>query len=849
MNKKKFLSGMLILAMLMTCAVPSAFVSAENTDTLSLAAEENGGEEQAKKYAFEYENIWSGTANENPTEIALDDYADGYNMLSPEKDGYIFEGWYTANDDETKDKVTVINSETYNTYLKDGLYTSLKLKAEWTRKLDSDTIKLRPNEEADVQLALADKTITDSVTFSSDNMPDGFVLSADGKITGKSEQVGENEVNIAVAPDTVDSVSVNSPKIKIIVKDKPTITVPTIDAVEYNAEKTLADVTLPSGWAWADSTQIPTVENEGYSAVYTPTAEELAQNWYDDVECTQTVTLTVNKANPVYTVPTDLSAVYGAALKDVTLPNGFSWQDSLDTSVGEVGENKFKATYTPSDTKNYNAVTGIEITVKVESQADKVVFPTVSESYDYGTPLSKIELTGGAGDGTFAWEKDSTVPDVSNSGYNVVFTPTDTTKEKQTAKVKVKILPVDVTMKSKPGATSIYVKEEVSASTLSGGVFIGVDDEKVTGSLSWADPSDIFTSSGKYPCDVTFTPDSSNYNETTFTITITVKSKSSSSSSGGGGGGSSSSMIGITSGLVAKTYTVTATANEGGSISPKGVTSVGSGKDLTYFITPDGGYSIESILVDGSPVYISTTYKFTDVTANHTLDVTFAKQGADTENTAVSASFDKDNHNAYISGYEDGTFKPDNNITRGEIAAVICRLLKNPIDETKVYDTSFTDVAGSWAKNYIGYIQSLNIVNGYSDGTFRPNETVTRAELLAIISRIEKVTGKNGVDFADIDDGHWAKGYIGYACEQGWVSGYEDGLFKPDNAVTRAETVKILNAVLGRNHTDADSFAGMAVKIYTDTDSTHWAYMQIIEASNAHKYKIDADREVWTELK
>ncbi len=182
---------------------------------------------------------------------------------------------------------------------------------------------------------------------------------------------------------------------------------------------------------------------------------------------------------------------------------------------------------------------------------------------------------------------------------------------------------------------------------------------------------------------------------------------------------------------------------------------------------------------------------------------------------------------AYVYGYEDGTFGPAREITRAEVVAMVSRLLKNPIDENRSYDTNFTDVAeDAWYKNYIGFLAQYNIVEGYGDGTFAPANKITRAEMTAILARAAKfqLTG-NAVTFSDVDDSFWAKAYIATMSDKGYVKGYEDGTFAPNKNITRAETVTILNRMLD------DSTVNGSI-IPADVDSSYWAYNDIVKAMN-----------------
>ncbi len=188
---------------------------------------------------------------------------------------------------------------------------------------------------------------------------------------------------------------------------------------------------------------------------------------------------------------------------------------------------------------------------------------------------------------------------------------------------------------------------------------------------------------------------------------------------------------------------------------------------------------------------------------------------------------------SYIDGYEDGTFKPDNPITRAESAKIISVALKG-FDNKKVYDSSFSDIPeDSWYKNIVGYMEELKAIDGYEDGTFKPDSKITRAEFATIVARL------NGYKEADVEskfddlEGHWAKSYIEFAESKGWIEGYGDGTFKPDNEITRAEAVTIINRIL-ELEIDKEEIDKNIEKYeqFSDVTKEHWAYYQILKSTN-----------------
>ena len=162
-----------------------------------------------------------------------------------------------------------------------------------------------------------------------------------------------------------------------------------------------------------------------------------------------------------------------------------------------------------------------------------------------------------------------------------------------------------------------------------------------------------------------------------------------------------------------------------------------------------------------------------------------------TENTYKTATLNKTDHFAFLKGYPGGGFAPGKNMSRAEVTTMFARLLTEQMEANKSYPASFSDVTSAhWAANYIGYMEQFGIVRGYSDGTFRPNAPITRAEFAAICCRFEKLTSGT-VTFSDVPASHWAAKSVTYAATRGWVTGYADGTFKPGNNITRAEVAAV----------------------------------------------------------
>ena len=218
-----------------------------------------------------------------------------------------------------------------------------------------------------------------------------------------------------------------------------------------------------------------------------------------------------------------------------------------------------------------------------------------------------------------------------------------------------------------------------------------------------------------------------------------------------------------------------------------------------------------------------------------------------TENTYKTATLNKTDHFAFLKGYPGGGFAPGKNMSRAEVTTMFARLLTEQMEANKSYPASFSDVTSAhWAANYIGYMEQFGIVRGYSDGTFRPNAPITRAEFAAICCRFEQLTD-GAATFTDVPASHWAAKSISYAAKRGWVTGYADGTFKPGNNITRAEVAAVTCRLLERSADEAYIRAHLKEmpRVFADMNEQHWAYWYAMEAANGHDYTKSGNTETW----
>lgn len=205
-----------------------------------------------------------------------------------------------------------------------------------------------------------------------------------------------------------------------------------------------------------------------------------------------------------------------------------------------------------------------------------------------------------------------------------------------------------------------------------------------------------------------------------------------------------------------------------------------------------------------------------------------------------------EDHYAYIRGYEDGTIRPEGNITRAEVATIFYRLLSSEaLAAFKTTENTFTDVdSDAWYNLSVSTLAKAGVISGYPDGSFNPNGKITRAELVSIATRFFTTIEVGDSKFEDIG-GHWAAKAIDEAYIKGIIKGYSDGTFRPDQAVTRAEAMKIVNGILGRPIDTCVLIEG--IKLWPDVASDAWYYYVVAEATNAHRYELTTP-EKWTAI-
>ena len=217
----------------------------------------------------------------------------------------------------------------------------------------------------------------------------------------------------------------------------------------------------------------------------------------------------------------------------------------------------------------------------------------------------------------------------------------------------------------------------------------------------------------------------------------------------------------------------------------------------------------------------------------------------------VPTGLNGDDHYAYIVGYPDKTVRPQNGITRAEVATIFFRLLTDETrDANSTKSNSYSDVAaGAWYNHAVSTLSAMGIVKGDSHGKFNPNAPITRAEFAAIAARFDDKANTTTADFSDIAS-HWAKNEISAASNNGWITGYPDGTFRPDNKITRAEAMTLVNRVLKRLPETEEDLHDDMIKWSDNSDVSQWFYLDVQEATNSHYYQTKENQfEKWTKLR
>ena len=275
-----------------------------------------------------------------------------------------------------------------------------------------------------------------------------------------------------------------------------------------------------------------------------------------------------------------------------------------------------------------------------------------------------------------------------------------------------------------------------------------------------------------------------------------------------------------------------------------------SGKTVQLTNTPEK----EGYIFDGWYADAALTQKVTSVKMAGDVTVYAAWKAVEVDEPvvaphAVPEMLNGADHYAYLSGYQDGTIRPDSNITRAEVATIFFRLLKDEVREQYLTtENVFADVnEGDWYNTAVSTMAKAGVVNGRYADTFAPDEYITRAEFTTICARFDDANEAGENKFTDVSD-HWAEDYILEAVAYNWIDGYEDYTFRPEENITRAETATLINRVLNRVPENAEALLD-TMKVWPDNNAAAWYYVAVQEATNSHTYELVNElNEKWLEL-
>jgi len=278
-------------------------------------------------------------------------------------------------------------------------------------------------------------------------------------------------------------------------------------------------------------------------------------------------------------------------------------------------------------------------------------------------------------------------------------------------------------------------------------------------------------------------------------------------------------------------------SDEKGHVTPS-TPSARPGQTVTVTVMPDDGFRLADLIITDTrgnkidfTVNTDGTLSFQMPNSHVTVEPVFDLSAARPEDSGVSSTLNIEDHIAFMIGDDQGNFRPNASITRAEVAQIFYALLK---DKNVPITVSFDDVdEDAWYAKAVNTLASLGAVKGVGQGKFAPERNITRAEFATIAANFAK-QAKNPFDFADVDESHWAYPYISATAAYGWVAGVGNNSFEPDRGIMRAEAATIVNNMLGRMG-DKDKIDAGLGRAFPDVDKSHWGWYEIGEASFAHK--------------
>ena len=642
----------------------------------------------------------------------------------------------------------------------------------------------------------------------SGELPDGLTLKqTTGEISGTPTAVGTATFTVkaenSVGSDTKDlSITIAKPQQygKVSMDDYvygETPSTPSLTDRTGNGSVTYYYTTTNSnsgGTKW-ENIQADTL-NAGTYYMYA----ELGETENYGSFTTACVKFRVLRAMPTCTKPTGLTAIYGQTLADVTLPDGWSWMNSSESVGGaSTAAKKFMAKFTPADTTNYNTVEDIELEVTVNKANQAPLTIQGADGVVYGQTLA-LTTTGGSGTGTVTYriDTDASTGEATIDPETGVLTPVKVgsvsviaTKAGDNDYNDVTSAPFVLMIKpATPTGEPNYTKITTSGKTLKDAALTtkGSTLNPSDGKLEWVDDKgNVLPDSTRVEANTTykwhFTPTDTNY--TTLTGEIELYRKS---SSGGGG-------------WYYSYYTIKATAGAGGSISPSGNVSVREGRDQTFTITPDKGYAVANVKIDGKSIGAVKSYTFENVRRTHTIEVIFMKANGNPQTgvfvDVATGSYYEDAvdwavENGITTGVSANRFDPNGVCTRAQAVTFLWRAAGSPAPRSRTMP--FTDVpAGNYYYDAVLWAAENGITKGTSDTTFSPNMTCTRAQIVAFLWRSEKAPAAGSRNpFADVKSSAYYADAVLWALREDITKGTTSTTFSPDADCTRAQIVTFL---------------------------------------------------------
>ena len=617
--------------------------------------------------------------------------------------------------------------------------------------------------------------------------------------------IGEGQINVML-PDGV-MIDIDNRITATITdnEDKPAkgMTVVISETAAEGEAKAVVDVTDENGKVTVPPTTIDYTDINGTANVkdYTVIVEDTKSK-------IETAFVTLNEDGTIsILLPENLKIEHSNRITVTVLDKDGNGAKNISVTVKE---NIPESTETETENK-----VEAKIAVGVTDKDGKVIVPPASEGItnkDGKTDISEtIPGKDTDGDG-----KEDT--EESKTEYNI--TVEDTKGKIENAYIEIKDGKITVTL---PDTHTLTTSNQTTVTVLD-------KDNKAVANVS-------VTVTDKNKATATKSTD------TNGKITVPVKSTGGGSSSGGGGGRGGSS---------------------GGSYISSNITNITvtdkNGKNVSVSKSTDKDGKITLTLPNGADLNDNHyTIKATDSKGNAKADISIVLK--DKKKNIANGTTDKNGmlilpaseHKAYIFGYNDGTFRPDNNMSRAEAAAIFARLISEQKGEKISGKSNFNDVSkNEWYSDYIGYLSKYGIIKGYSNSTFRPDDNVSRAEFVAMTVRFNSLfndvkKGSYTVKYTDVATNYWAYSDVASAKHAGWLNGYADGTFKGDNAITRAEVVTVVNRATGRKADEGYITKNVSVlNKFTDIrNNSMWYYTDVMEAANTHLANSANNTETW----